>query len=122
MQINNFSKSLITTLKNEVSPKHYYGQFKRKWQHILLGGALDALTTLVGVTVFSLTELNPLINQLLPDHPHFVPIVLIELAFMRYIVVSAIFKKSKYLNFAVYFTLYFLPIWNVGNMIYAHML
>ena len=120
MSARNYSKIILTSLKNEVSPKQYYSQFKKKWQHILLGGALDALTTLIGVSVFSLTELNPLINQLIPENAYFVPVVLVELAFIRYIVISSVFKNSKHLNFAVYFTLYFLPAWNVLNMAYAH--
>ena len=120
MRTHNYSQVILESLKKEISPKQYYSQFKQKWQHILLGGALDALTTLVGISVFSLTELNPLINQLIPENVHFVPVVLVELAFFRYIVVSSVFKNSKYLNFAVYFTLYFLPAWNVLNMAYAY--
>jgi hypothetical protein len=105
-------------LIDEISPKKYYSQFKKKWDHILLGGALDALTTLIALSVFSLQEVNPLVNHLMPDNAYLVPFVLVEMAFLRYAIVSAVFKTTKYLNFAVYFTLYSLPIWNIANMIY----
>jgi len=114
-----YSQTVKSVLKKELSPKQYYSQFKSKYDHILLGGSLDALTTLVALSLFSMNELNPLINHLLPDHVYLVPFVLVEMAFIRYIVVSAIFKKSKYVNWAVYFTLYFLPVWNTLNIFFV---
>lgn len=122
MNNKNYRRSLTMLLKKELSPIEYYSKFKSKWHHILLGGALDALTTIVGVSIFSITELNPMINQLIPDHIYLVPLVLVEMAFLRYIVVSAMFKKSRYLNWAVYFTLYFLPAWNLVNIVYTQVI
>ncbi|WP_367277448.1 DUF5658 family protein [Nitrosopumilus sp.] len=100
-------------VKNEFSPRAYYSYFRQKWDHILLGGSLDGLTTLIAISL-SFNELNPLINHLLPEHVYLVPFVLVEMAFLRYVVVFQLFKRSKYLNYAVYFTLYFLPIWNTS--------
>lgn len=114
-------QSLKTIFKKEIEPRKYYSQIKDRLHHILLAGALDALTTLIGLSVFSLVEINPLLNQLIPEHVYFVPFVLVELAFLRYIVVSTLFKKSKHFTAAIYFTLYFLPAWNTVNILYTQL-
>lgn len=108
-----YLETVKTLVKNEFSPRVYYSYFRQKWDHILLGGSLDGLTTLIAISL-SFNELNPLINHLLPEHVHLVPFILVEMAFLRYVVVFQLFKRSRYLNYAVYFTLYFLPIWNTS--------
>lgn len=116
--MSHLSRAVKAFLVSEISPRKYYAQSKEKIPHILLGGSLDALTTLIAISVFSLGELNPLVNHLMIENTYAIPFVLMELAFLRYLVVYSAFRTTKYLNFAIYFTLYFLPIWNVANMFY----
>ncbi|MEM3064563.1 MAG: hypothetical protein QW177_04235 [Candidatus Nitrosotenuis sp.] len=92
-------------------------EFKRKWPHIALAGMLDALTTIVALSSLPVFELNPLVNHLFPEHVVLIPFLLVELTFLRYSIAVKLFQNSKYLVYAVAFTLYALPIWNAINIL-----
>ncbi|MEW6043260.1 MAG: hypothetical protein AB1608_03265 [Thermoproteota archaeon] len=97
--------------------RQYVYEFKRKWPHIVLAGMLDALTTIVALSALPMFELNPLVNHLFPEHVVLIPFLLVELTFFRYSVAVKLFQNSKYLVYAVAFTLYALPIWNATNIL-----
>lgn len=99
--------------------REYLLLFRKKWPHIILAGMLDALTTIIALQILSMSELNPIVNHLFPDHVVLIPFVLIELTFLRYSVAVRLFQNSRYLVYAVSFTLYFLPIWNATNMLFV---
>ena len=119
--LNKISKSL----KNSNKKRNYFSVFNYQYDktqvgffQICIAGMLDGLTTVIALSVFSLSELNMLINFLYPENMILIPFVLIQFAFLRYLVVVKLFEKSKNLKLAVFFTLYFLPIWNLGNIAY----
>ncbi|CDI05648.1 conserved membrane hypothetical protein [Candidatus Nitrosotenuis uzonensis] len=97
--------------------EEYLSSFRKKWPHIILAGMLDALTTIIALQILSMSELNPIVNHLFPDHIVLIPFILIELTFLRYSIAVKLFQNSRYLVYAVSFTLYFLPIWNAANML-----
>ena len=120
-QYQNFESN--ATANSFLSKLNYYHEHtKVGFFQICLAGMLDSMTTLVALNVFSISELNPLVNLLYPENVILIPFLLVIFAFCRYFVSVSLFKKSKNLKYAVFFTLYFLPIWNMGNLIYWNFL
>lgn len=86
---------------------------KVHWIHTILAGCLDALTTLVAIGFFGMTELNPMAQILLNTNSILLFPVLIFSAFCRLVFSAILLNKSKHVRLATLFFVYFPAIWNL---------
>lgn len=84
--------------------------------YFIHAGILDAITTLYGLQ-HGFFELNPLVSFLYPEHLFFMPMLLIMLSYGRALTMFVLFGNHRHFKVMMWFTLYFPPAFNIGNII-----
>lgn len=111
-------RDFITLKRLELQDKiNAVRNVKVHWINAVFAGCLDAITTILAVGFFGMTELNAMAQRVLEASPVLLFAILIFSAFTR-LVFSAIFlRKSKYVRMATYFFTYFPAIWNLQQFV-----
>ncbi|MEW6043258.1 MAG: DUF5658 family protein [Thermoproteota archaeon] len=84
--------------------------------YFIHAGMLDAITTLYGLQL-GFFELNPLVSFLYPEYLFFMPMLLIMLSYGRALTMFLLFGNHRHFKGMLWFTLYFPPAFNIGNII-----